>query len=204
MNNIRRFLIMPFLFLASFFITNSLIYANEQTQQNKEDQKTVEDINNLLKNPSFEIKGKGTNLLDFWNVSKMAIDNKFISLDSTAYSGKLSLKFNSSVYTGISCNSNYIPVNENDVFLINCWVKTSNVRGQQKTNYPFISVNWYDNTKKYLRADSKKIPIDKKDWFQVEFDAAPPVGTSFATISLNMSNCTGSIWFDDISFKKIE
>src|SRR3990167_7788916 len=80
------------------------------------------------------------------------------------------------------------------------WLKAQNIIG----NGGSIKIDWKDSSWKYL--SSSTIMTRKTgtiQWTYFEGDVIPHSDAIGATIVLELNDCSGKVWFDDISFSMI-
>lgn len=80
---------------------------------------------------------------------------------------------------------------------------TAWVRGRQATGRTVVNISWFSDTGVFLRgADSASLALGDTDWTELQAAAAAPRGAAFAEIWLKSAHNSGTVWFDDVTWRR--
>jgi hypothetical protein len=86
-------------------------------------------------------------------------------------------------------------------YLLSGWMKTSNILTTNANAGARLQIFWHDNTGKYLSTSSfMTYQTGTMDWTYFSGMVTPNPKASNATVCLILYDCSGKVWFDDISF----
>ncbi len=173
---------------------------------------------NLLKNPGFEEADKNGRPLS-WGISNASVEACSLD-DQVARSGKYSLRF-SDIKSYIAAQQSFGEISSLDGdYRLSGWVKYENIRNDTvdfKTfRLPFFGIWTSLNGRNSLNFNALSFPAGSSDWqhFEIIYRQEDIQGmiakrnfadrpTSWA-IRINISQQPGTVWFDDLSFVKLE
>lgn len=93
---------------------------------------------------------------------------------------------------------NIYGINEWQKYRIAGWMKTSSV---SEVGGAYIAVDWKNSIGGYIGTSIIARRIGTTGWTFYEGIVKPMAGSSYATVVLGMSDSSGNVWFDDISFR---
>jgi len=161
----------------------------------------LQQLDNLVENPSFEEDRDRDTLPDGWRPSAFDSPAKLAWDDSTARTGSRSFRISDSFNpegdrdwkrsTG-RWSSARRPIKPGTEYTLEVWAKTEAVTG---TAYAMLGWN-RDST--WLSEDVAKCDGGSGDWQKLTVSAVAPAEATNVSVSLGLSRSKGTVWFDDV------
>lgn len=150
-----------------------------------------------LKNQGFE-EGMPSN----WQVYATDTKHKYCYPDKGINAGSsVAIEFQSKDTDKVAALVQNINIDTTKKYKLSGWMKTENIEGTGAS----IKIDWKDATGRYIGESSiMSSQTGTIQWTNFEGDITPNKNAAKATIVLELRNCSGKVWFDDISLTDIE
>ena len=161
----------------------------------------LQQLDNLAENPSFEEDRDRDTLPDGWTASAFDSPAKLAWDDTTARTGKRSLRISDSLGSGDQRDwkrstgrwaSAYRPIRPGAKYTLEVWVKTEGVTGSA-----YAHLGWHDDSK-WLSENATERADGTGDWRKLTVTAVAPAEATRLSIVLGLSRSKGTVRFDDI------
>lgn len=93
----------------------------------------------------------------------------------------------------------YAAVQPGIIYKIGGWIKTQDITGDGGAR---LFMRWYNTANRAIKA-IYPMPYIKgsTDWMYYEYEVTAPAGAASCLLSLELAGCSGTAWFDDITFE---
>lgn len=154
---------------------------------------------NLVQNPGFEITSIAPNIPANWRT--YGVGTPSFSYPQPGRIGGVSVEI---TYASASTEAAWLQdisigtLNRTKQYTLSGWINTQNISGTGGAN---IQIEWF-NGSTYISYTPTNI-FKGTTWTQLSVTIPPntiPSGANIARVMCKLGNCTGSAWFDDISF----
>ncbi len=124
-----------------------------------------------------------------------------------AHGGEYCVRFNISepaLARTVSWTSAMVPVAPDERYAFSAWIRLKGVKAGTTWHKPGIIAVFFDRNRKRIKHGGD-VRIGKADtpWQKLSGSITVPKGAAFMALYLVVSQCTGTVWFDDVELVRI-
>ena len=158
----------------------------------------VKQVENFAPDFGFETGGSGQGFPPGWPSDYYSAkpNQRSIAWDILPVGRSRCLLLSNTRLGNTNCQTDYIPVNDTDLYLQAGWIKSINGRA-------FLGRMWFDEDKNSNGYDYVALDIKNPEWKYYKQIVRPQPGSSFCRLWVTNFMTTGRAFFDDIVFLKL-